>query len=137
MANLTRNISDKSQVKIDGVISLQAANGDGEAILEEMIKFSKGNKYVTPTVLNYTPASKCWTNRTGKIVLFNIAVEPTPVVIFVKSYMKGEQGSKAKTDPTNMGGFLATDTGVVLTTDTVSVEGENDKTQALKIDTKK
>ena len=137
MTTVTRNSEDKSQLKINGNVAIQAANGEGEAILEEMIKFSKGNKYVTPTVLNYTPASKCWTNKTGKIVLFNIAVDPTPVVVFVKSYMNGEQGSKVKTDPTNMGGFLATDTGVVLTTDTVSVEDENEKTQALKIDTKK
>ena len=137
MATLTRNSTDKSQLKLNGTAVVQAANGEGEAILEEMIKFSKGEKYTIPTKLNYTPNSKCWTNHKGKIVLFNIAENETLAVELVKNYLTGEQAKKAKTDvsATPLAGVLTTDNGTPLSLDKQPEEAEG-TTKALKVDKK-
>lgn len=137
MATLTRNSADKSQLKLNGTVVIQAANGEGEAILEEMIKFSKGEKYTVPTKLNYVPKSKCWTNYKEKIVLFNIAENKSSAVELVKNYLTGEQAKKAKTDvsATPLAGVLTTDNGTPLSLDKQPDEIEG-TIKALKIDKK-
>ena len=134
MTTVTRNSEDKSQLKINGNVAIQAANGEGERIQEEMLKFGKNTKYVIPTKLNYEPKSKCWTNQTGKVVLFNVAEDPKLAVAFVKDYLTGEKAAPAKTDVSAapLAGVVATDSGVVVGLD---VESEN-KT-AVKVDRKK
>lgn len=137
MATLTRNSADKSQLKLNGTVVIQTANGEGEAILEEMIKFSKGETYTVPTKLNYVAKSKCWTNHKGKIVLFNIAENEASAVELVKNYLTGEQAKKAKTDVSAapLAGVLTTDNGTPLSLDKKPEEAEG-TTKALKVDKK-
>ena len=134
MTTVTRNSEDKSQLKINGNVAIQAANGEGERIQEEMLKFGKNNAYVIPTKLNYEPKSKCWTNQKGKVVLFNVAEDPKLAVAFVKEYLTGEKAAPAKTDVSAapLAGIVATDTGVVLASD----NADPDKKQTIKIDVK-
>ena len=135
MATVTRNSEDKSQLKINGNVAIQAANGEGERIQEEMLKFGKNTAYVIPTKLNYEPKSKCWTNQTGKVVLFNVAEDPKLAVAFVKDYLTGEKAAPAKTDVSAapLAGVVTTDTGVVVGLDTST----EDKKEAVKVDRKK
>ena len=135
MTTVTRNSEDKSQLKINGNVAIQAANGEGERIQEEMLKFGKNTAYVIPTKLNYEPKSKCWTNQTGKVVLFNVAEDPKLAVAFVKDYLTGEKAAPAKTDSSvaPLAGVVATDTGVVVGLDTST----EDKKEAVKVDRKK
>ena len=135
MTTVTRNSEDKSQLKINGNVAIQAANGEGERIQEEMLKFGKNNAYVIPTKLNYEPKSKCWTNQTGKVVLFNVAEEPKLAVAFVKDYLTGDKASEAKTDVSAapLAGIVTTDSGVVVGLDTST----EDKKEAVKVDRKK
>jgi len=135
MTTVTRNSEDKSQLKINGNVAIQAANGEGERIQEEMLKFGKNNKYTIPTKLNYEPKSKCWTNQTGKVVLFNVAEDPKIAVAFVKDYLTGDKSSEAKTDVSAapLAGVVATDTGVVVGLDT----SMDDKKESVKVDRKK
>ena len=135
MATVTRNSEDKSQLKINGNVAIQAANGEGERIQEEMLKFGKNTAYVVPTKLNYEPKSKCWTNQTGKVVLFNVAEEPKLAVAFVKDYLTGDKASEAKTDVSAapLAGIVTTDSGVVVGLDTST----EDKKEAVKVDRKK
>ena len=135
MTTVTRNSEDKSQLKINGNVAIQAANGEGERIQEEMLKFGKNTAYVIPTKLNYEPKSKCWTNQTGKVVLFNVAEDPKLAVAFVKEYLTGEKAAPAKTDVSvaPLAGVVATDTGVVVGLDTST----EDKKEAVKVDRKK
>ena len=135
MTTVTRNSEDKSQLKINGNVAIQAANGEGERIQEEMLKFGKNTAYVIPTKLNYEPKSKCWTNQTGKVVLFNVAEDPKLAVAFVKDYLTGEKASPAKTDVSAapLAGVMTTDTGVVVGLDTST----EDKKEAVKVDQKK
>ena len=134
MTTVTRNSEDKSQLKINGNVAIQAANGEGERIQEEMLKFGKSNKYVIPTKLNYEPKSKCWTNQTGKVVLFNVAEDPKLAVAFVKDYLTGEKAAPAKTDvsATPLAGILATDSG-----DVIGLDSDSENKIALKVDRKK
>ena len=134
MTTVTRNSEDKSQLKINGNVAIQAANGEGERIQEEMLKFGKNTAYVVPTKLNYEPKSKCWTNQTGKVVLFNVAEDTKLAVAFVKEYLTGEKAVPAKTDVSAapLAGIVATDTGVVLASD----NADSDKKQTIKIDVK-
>ena len=134
MTTVTRNSEDKSQLKINGNVAIQAANGEGERIQEEMLKFGKNNKYVIPTKLNYEPKSKCWTNQTGKVVLFNVAEDPKLAVAFVKDYLTGEKAAPAKTDvsATPLAGILATDSG-----DVIGLDSDSENKIALKVDRKK
>ena len=135
MTTVTRNSEDKSQLKINGNVAIQAANGEGERIQEEMLKFGKNNKYTIPTKLNYEPKSKCWTNQTVKVVLFNVAEDPKIAVAFVKDYLTGDKSSEAKTDVSAapLAGVVATDTGVVVGLDT----SMDDKKESVKVDRKK
>ena len=135
MTTVTRNSEDKSQLKINGNVAIQAANGEGERIQEEMLKFGKNTAYVIPTKLNYEPKSKCWTNQTGKVVLFNVAEDPKLAVAFVKDYLTGEKAAPAKTDVSAapLAGVVTTDTGVAVGLDTST----EDKKEAVKIDRKK
>ena len=135
MTTVTRNSEDKSQLKINGNVAIQAANGEGERIQEEMLKFGKNNAYVIPTKLNYEPKSKCWTNQKGKVVLFNVAEEPNHAVAFVKDYLTGEKAAPAKTDVSAapLAGVVTTDIGVVIGLDTST----EDKKEAVKVDRKK
>lgn len=135
MPTVTRNSEDKSQLKINGNVAIQAANGEGERIQEEMLKFGKNNAYVIPTKLNYEPKSKCWTNQKGKVVLFNVAEDPKLAVSFVKEYLTGEKAVPAKTDVSAapLAGIVATDTGVVIGLDT----GTEENKEAVKLDKKK
>ena len=135
MTIVTRNSEDKSQLKINGNVAIQAANGEGERIQEEMLKFGKNTAYVIPTKLNYEPKSKCWTNQTGKVVLFNVAEDPKLAVAFVKDYLTGEKAAPAKTDVSAapLAGAVTTDTGVVVGLDTST----EDKKEAVKVDRKK
>lgn len=134
MATVTRNSEDKSQLKINGNVAIQAANAEGERIQEEMLKFGKNNAYVIPTKLNYEPKSKCWTNQTGKVVLFNVAADPKLAVAFVKEYLTGEKAEPAKTDVSAapLAGILATDSG-----DVVGLDSDSENKIALKVDRKK
>lgn len=135
MATVTRNSENKSQIKLNGTLIIQAANAEGERIQEEMLKFGKNNAYVVPTKLNYEPKSKCWTNQTGKVVLFNIAEDPKLAVAFVKEYLTGEKAAPAKTDVSAapLAGVVTTDSGVVVGLDTET----EDKKEAVKVDRKK
>ena len=135
MTTVTRNSEDKSQLKINGNVAIQAANGEGERIQEEMLKFGKNTAYVIPTKLNYEPKSKCWTNQTGKVVLFNVAEDPKLAVAFVKDYLTGEKAAPAKTDVSAapVAGVVTTDTDVVVGLDTST----EDKKEAVKVDRKK
>ena len=135
MTTVTRNSEDKSQLKINGNVAIQAANGEGERIQEEMLKFGKNNAYVIPTKLNYEPKSKCWTNQKGKVVLFNAAEDQKTAIAFVKNYLTGDKASEAKTDAsaTPVAGIVTTDTGRIVGLDT----GTEDKEEAVKIDRKK
>ena len=135
MTTVTRNSEDKSQLKINGNVAIQAANGEGERIQEEMLKFGKNNAYVIPTKLNYEPKSKCWTNQKGKVVLFNVAEDQKLAVAFVKDYLTGEKASPAKTDVsvTPLAGVVTTDSGVTVGLDTET----EDKKEAVKIERKK
>lgn len=135
MTTVTRNSEDKSQLKINGNVAIQAANGEGERIQEEMLKFGKNNAYVIPTKLNYEPKSKCWTNQKGKVVLFNVAEDTKLAVAFVKEYLTGDKSSEAKTDVSAapLAGVVATDTGVVVGLDTST----EDKKESVKVDRKK
>ena len=134
MTTVTRNSEDKSQLKINGNVAIQAANGEGERIQEEMLKFGKNTAYVIPTKLNYEPKSKCWTNQTGKVVLFNVAEDPKLAVSFVKDYLTGEKAAPAKTDVSAapLAGILATDSGNV-----VGLDSDSENKTALKVDRKK
>lgn len=135
MTTVTRNSADKSQLRINGNVAIQAANGEGERIQEEMLKLGKGDAYVVPTKLNYEPKSKCWTNQTGKIVLFNIAADPKLAVAFVKEYLTGAKAAPAKTDVSAapLAGIVTTDSGVVVGLDTSTEE----KKEAVKVERKK
>lgn len=134
MTTVTRNSEDKSQLKINGNVAIQAANGEGERIQEEMLKFGKNNAYVVPTKLNYEPKSKCWTNQTGKVVLFNVAEDPKLAVAFVKEYLTGEKATQVKTDVSAapLAGVVTTDSGVV-----VGLDSDSENKIALKVDRKK
>ena len=135
MTTVTRNSDNKSQLKINGNVAIQAANGEGERIQEEMLKFGKNTTYVVPTKLNYEPKSKCWTNKIGKVVLFNVAEDQKLAVAFVKDYLTGEKASPAKTDVsvTPLAGVVTTDSGVTVGLDTET----EDKKEAVKIERKK
>lgn len=135
MTTVTRNSENKSQLKINGNVAIQAANGEGERIQEEMLKFGKNNAYVVPTKLNYEPKSKCWTNQTGKVVLFNVAEDPKLAVAFVREYLTGEKAVSAKTDVSAapLAGIVTTDSGDIVGLDT----GSEDKKEAVKVDRKK
>ena len=135
MTTVTRNSDNKSQLKINGNVAIQAANGEGERIQEEMLKFGKNTAYVVPTKLNYEPKSKCWTNQTGKVVLFNVAEDQKLAVAFVKDYLTGGKAAPAKTDVSvaPLAGVVTTDTGVVVGLDTST----EDKKEAVKIERKK
>ena len=135
MTTVTRNSDNKSQLKINGNVAIQAANGEGERIQEEMLKFGKNTAYVVPTKLNYEPKSKCWTNQTGKVVLFNVAENPKLAVAFVKEYLTGEKAAPAKTDVSAapLAGVVTTDSGVIVGLDTET----EDKKEAVKIERKK
>ena len=135
MTTVTRNSDNKSQLKINGNVAIQAANGEGERIQEEMLKFGKNNKYSIPTKLNYEPKSKCWTNQVGKVVLFNVAEDPKIAVAFVKDYLTGEKSALAKTDVSAapLAGVVTTDTDVVVGLDTST----EDKKESVKVDRKK
>ena len=134
MTTVTRNSEDKSQLKINGNVAIQAANAEGERIQEEMLKFGKSIAYVIPTKLNYEPKSKCWTNQTGKVVLFNVAEDPKLAVAFVKEYLTGEKAAPAKTDVSAapLAGVVTTDTGVV-----VGLDSDSENKTALKVDRRK
>lgn len=135
MTTVTRNSEDKSQLKINGNVAIQAANGEGERIQEEMLKFGKNNAYVIPTKLNYEPKSKCWTNQKGKVVLFNVAEDSKLAVAFVKEYLTGEKAVPAKTDVSAapLAGVVTTDSDVIVGLDTET----EDKKEAVKIERKK
>ena len=135
MTTVTRNIEDKSQLKINGTVAIQAANAEGDRIQEEMLKFGKNTTYVVPTKLNYEPKSKCWTNQTGKVVLFNVAENPKLAVAFVKEYLTGAKAVPAKTDVSAapLAGVVVTDQGVVVGLDT----GTKENKEAVKLDKKK
>ena len=135
MTTVTRNIENKSQLKINGTVAIQAANAEGDRIQEEMLKFGKNTAYVVPTKLNYEPKSKCWTNQTGKVVLFNVAEDPKLAVAFVKDYLTGEKSAPAKTDVSAapLAGVVTTDTDVVVGLDTST----EDKKEAVKVERKK
>ena len=135
MTTVTRNIENKSQLKINGTVAIQAANAEGDRIQEEMLKFGKNTAYVVPTKLNYEPKSKCWTNQTGKVVLFNVAEDPKLAVAFVKDYLTGEKSAPAKTDVSAapLAGGVTTDTDVVVGLDTST----EDKKEAVKVERKK
>ena len=137
MANLTRSLEDQSKFKLNNALAFQAANGAGDNILEEMLKFSKDQPYVLPKGLTYNKASKCWTDHKGKIVIFNIAEDPSKAITFVQSYLNGEASGVEKTDVTAapLAGVLATDTGKPLSLDPKAGEVSG-KTTALKVDSK-
>lgn len=136
MATLTRNEADASQVKINGNPSLQAANKEGDLILDEIIKYSKDEAYVKPEKLQYIKASKCWVNGKGKIVIFNIASNESTPINLLKDYMLGLTNSKGKkikkaTVGSPVAGVVSTDRGNLVSTD--ANEGS---TQIVKIDVK-
>lgn len=137
MATLTRNDADASQVKINGNLSLQAANKEGDLILEEIIKYSKNEAYIKPERLQYVKASKCWVNSKNKIVIFNIASNENISVTLLKEYMLGVTNSKGKkikksATASPIAGLVTTDSGNLISTD----KTEEGKTQTIKIDVK-
>lgn len=50
---------------------LQAAAPEFEAMLEEIVKANKGEKY-EPQELSYFPDSKAWATYTGKVAIFEL-----------------------------------------------------------------
>lgn len=135
MTTVTRNIENKSQLKINGTVAIQAANAEGDRIQEEMLKFGKDKDYIIPTKLSYQSKAKCWTNQTGKVVLFNVAEDPKLALDFVKQYLTGEKATEAKTDVSAapLAGVVTTDSGVVIGLDT----GTEENKEAVKLDKKK
>lgn len=127
--------TNKKVLKLDDVVSIKAANGEGEAIIEEIHKYAAGKNYTVPTRLTYAPKSQCWLNRNDKVVLFNVAENLEKAVEFVKDYLNGEKRAKAKTDVSAapLAGVLSTDSGVALAAD----NSDPDKKEAIKIDVKK
>ena len=126
--------TNKKVLKLDDVVSIKAANGEGEAIIEEIHKYASGKNYIVPTRLMYVPKSKCWLNLNDKVVLFNLAEDAEKAVEFVKDYLNGEKRAKAKTDVSAapLAGVLSTDSGVAIASDS-----DDDKKVAIKIDVKK
>lgn len=136
MATLTRNEADASQVKINGNPSLQAANKEGDLILDEIIKYSKDEAYVKPEKIQYVKASKCWVNGKGKIIIFNIASNASTSIALLKDYMSGvtnSKGKKIKKAPAGspVAGVVSTDSGNLVSTD-----ADEGSTQIVKIDVK-
>lgn len=136
MPTLTRNEADASQVKINGNPSLQAANKEGDLILDEIIKYSKGETYIKPERLQYVEASKCWVNSKDKIVIFNIASNENIPITLLKEYILGTTNSKGKkikkiAAGSPVAGVVSTDLGNLVSTD--NNEGS---TQIIKLDVK-
>ena len=127
--------TNKKVLKLDDVVSIKAANGEGEAIIEEIHKYAAGKNYNVPTRLTYAPKSQCWLNHNDKVVLFNLAEDAEKAVDFVKDYLNGEKRVKVKTDASAapLAGVLSTDSGVALAADS----SDPDKKEAIKIDVKK
>ena len=127
--------TNKKVLKLDDVVSIKAANGEGEAIIEEIHKYAADKNYTVPTRLTYAPKSQCWLNRNDKVVLFNLAEDAEKAVEFVKDYLNGEKRAKAKTDVSAapLAGVVTTDSGVIVGLDTET----EDKKEAVKIERKK
>lgn len=127
--------TNKKVLKLDDVVSIKAANGEGEAVIEEIHKYASGKNYIIPSRLMYVSQSKCWLNHKDKVVLFNVSENPEKVVDFIKDYLNGEKRAKAKTDVSAapLAGVLTSDSGVAIASDS----DDDDKKAAIKIDVKK
>ena len=126
--------TNKKVLKLDDVVSIKAANGEGEAIIEEIHKYASGKNYIIPTRLTYAPKSQCWLNHNDKVVLFNLAEDAEKAVDFVKDYLNGEKRAKVKTDVSAapLAGVVTTDSDVPIGLDT-----DSENKIALKVDRKK
>ena len=138
---LTKKSGDSSILLLNKKESFKAANGKGEAIFEEFLKFSKDENYVVPTRLYYAEKSKAWLDELEKPVIFNIAEDAKVAEAFVDQFKAGlnnpdGKASPAKTDTNTVGGTLTTDSGSALSSDVVDTTATEDqkKSKALKID---
>lgn len=137
--NLTKKVGDSKILLLDKKEFFKAANGKGEAIFEEFLKFSKDEKYVVPTRLFYAEKSKAWLDELEKPVIFNIAKNEKEAEAFVDQFKAGLNKSKAspaKTDTNTVGGTLTTDSGSAISSDVVDIVATDDpkKSKALKVD---
>lgn len=131
--------ANKKVLKLDDVVSIKAANGEGEAIIEELHKFGNNQKGVFQRELMYIPEQKAWLNSAKNVfVLFNIAKsdeDQGKAVSFVSSYLNQDLGKKAKSYPNTTGGIITTDTGVALVSDdskALRVHESHEKNQVKK-----
>ena len=138
---LTKKLGDSSILLLNKKEAFKAANGKGEAVFEEFLKFSKDENYVVPTRLYYAEKSKAWLDEVEKPIIFNISQDAAAAELFVAQFKAGldtvgGKASPAKTDTTTVGGTLTTDNGSALSSDLVDpLDPENPKkTKALKLD---
>ena len=116
---VTYNDSNKKELKVDGVLALKAANGEGEAIITEIYKFSKGEKTTTPKKMYLVEKQKAWlSSAKNTVVIFDVSNDQKTSLAatkLVKDYLAQEN---AKEFSTTTGGITTTDSGVALATDT-------------------
>lgn len=126
--NVTVNAEHNNVLNIDGVPSLKAADGVGQMVLEEILKFKAGQEFNKPSGLRYSVKSQAWLNEKDKLVIFNINPDQIVTKQLVSSYLAATtntEGSKVDTSATPLAGVLVTDTKIPLSLD---VEGDDDKT---------
>ena len=118
MSTLKRNLENKTKLQLNDQLIIQAANGEGDCILSEILKQDRGEKYIKPNRLQYIHESKCWLNHKGKVVLFNIAQNPTDAVKVISNYMSDTLGEPVGDDAaTASGGVITLDKGTVVSLD--------------------
>lgn len=115
--NITYNGSNKKELKIDGVLALKAANGEGESLITSIYDFSKNNTVKSKKLL-WVENQKAWFNTLrNSLVLFNIAGDSETFEKAKKLVKEFVEQEPKQVFTITTGGVTTTDEGVVLATD--------------------
>lgn len=86
---LKKHLDNRSVLLLDDNVVLKAANGEGIAILDELLKFLNGEDYSSPQNLRYVERQLTWVNNLDKPVLFNLHTQnPHEMFVVVRDFLK-------------------------------------------------
>lgn len=111
----------KKIISVNGQTALKAANGEGEAILMELVKFAETGSAENIKNLMWLPEQLAWLDIfKNKIVLFSTTKNKRVLnntYDFVMTYLKQgkEKDAKYFSNPTD--GLVTSNEGVILSTD--------------------
>lgn len=112
---------NKKQLKLDDVLVLKAANGEGEVLISELHNFGNKQSCVVLTSLQWVEKQKAWFDLVkNKVLLFNVAEtdeDQAKAVAFIAEYLEQKKGKPVRSAGNVVEGVLTTDLDTPLITD--------------------